>query len=152
MLYGSKGCGREIPAGCKWHICRYCKCTLFDGRQVIEVTDLADAGVRTQYKADKTSLHEQERDTAKYWLKNNVRLAFLGLENQTNTDKTMPLRVIGYDGVIYGSQLLKDDKEDTARESFYPVITMVLYFGEKPWNGPTSLVDYLEISEELNPL
>ena len=61
----------------------------------------------------------------------------------------MPLRVIGYDGASYRSQVLdirqkakKETEElkeeidnrisgDTERKDRYPVVTIILYFGEK---------------------
>ena len=74
------------------------------------------------YKAD-GKIHGQDRDVSKYWKKADgsgisLRLAFLGIENQTNYDKEMPLRVISYDGAAYRAQLGQDIK--------YPVITLVL--------------------------
>lgn len=48
----------------------------------------------------------------------------------------MPLRIINYDGVSYRSQIKKKSKKR------YPVITIVLYFGEKqPWKYSTHLMD-----------
>ena len=44
-----------------------------------------------------------------------------GIENQTVLEKRMPVRVFGYEGASYRSQLT--DKRVA------PVITMVLYFG-----------------------
>ena len=60
----------------------------------------------------------------------------------------MPLRVIGYDGAEYRAQLLGDN--DTG--SRYPVVTLVLYFGhEKPWSGPLSLKERLNVPKEFEP-
>lgn len=57
--------------------------TIFNGRQVIIPESLADAISSSQYKFDQ-KLHEQIRDVAKYWNgENNIRLVFLGIENQT---------------------------------------------------------------------
>ena len=76
-------------------------------------------------------MHEQERDVAKYWIRGEkgervrVRVAFLGIENQTKYDKDMALRVIGYDGAAYRAELSVEDR--------YPVLTIVLYFGDQPW-------------------
>ena len=44
-----------------------------------------------------------------------------GIENQTVSENRMPVRVFGYEGASYRSQLT--DKRVA------PVITMVLYFG-----------------------
>ena len=64
---------------------------LFHGEPVISETSLSDAQPLSMYKAD-GKLHEQERDVAKYWNKAattriNVRIAFLGFENQTKYEK-----------------------------------------------------------------
>ena len=79
--------------------------TIFNGRQIIIPESLADAISSSQYKFDQ-KLHEQIRDVAKYWNgENNIRLVFLGIENQTKIDKDMPLRVMEYDGAAYRNQL-----------------------------------------------
>ena len=54
----------------------------------------------------------------------------------------MPLRVIGYDGAAYRSQLGGEDR--------YPVITLGLYFGEKRWKK-YSLHDCVNVPEALLP-
>ena len=127
---------------------------LFDGRQIIAEDDLAEAGPRSLYKAD-GKLHEQERDTAKYWKNGTIRIALYGMENQTNPDKDMPLRLYGYDGAAYRAQLLADkdsDKNAEDKTPRYPVITLVLYFGyKKHWNKPLTLLECLDIPEELTP-
>lgn len=58
----------------------------------------------------------------------------------------MPLRIMGYDGQSYRSQLLKGNKKRTSR---YPIVTLVLYFGMKQWNAPQSLHDCLTIPKGM---
>jgi hypothetical protein len=73
-------------------------------------------------------------------------VACIGFENQTASDPNMPLRVMGYDGAEYRAQLLGNS------ENLYPVVTLVLYFGhDKPWNGPLSLKERLNIPKEFEP-
>ena len=55
---------------------------LFDGKQVISAGDLEEQSPRAAYKAD-GKIREIERDVAKRWIKNNIQIACLGLENQT---------------------------------------------------------------------
>lgn len=113
----------------------------------------------SQYKADDSKLHEQERDVAKFYLDDEclIRLALLGIENQTAIDDDMPLRVIGYDGAAYRWQLNADKKQADGQEERkekvkrYPVITVVLYFGDKPWKKPRCLYDRLVIPDRLRP-
>ena len=120
---------------------------LFQGRQVIQEYTLTDAQPYSMYKTD-GKLHEQERDVAKYWNKTtssriSVRIALLGFENQSKYEKDMPLRVMGYDGTAYRAELYHEER--------YPVITLVLYFGNEPWGKNRSLYDAIEIPEEFKP-
>ena len=117
---------------------------LFNGKREVKEEELAETGTESQYKADDSVLHAQERDVAKYWKKGKIRLALYGLENQTTIDYKMPMRILNYDGMSYRSQLLKDENE------VYPVITLVLYFGtERQWKKPLSLYEMFSVPEEL---
>ena len=119
---------------------------VFNGKQVVQPADLENALVHAQYKAENGRLHEEERDVAKYWKKENVAIAFYGIENQVKVDEHMPFRIIGYDGASYRSQLLDKGK------SIVPVATFVLYFGtERRWNYKKSIKEIVEIPDELEP-
>ena len=116
---------------------------LFKGRAVLQEEELIDAQPFSMYKAD-GEFHEQERDVSKYWITKdgdriNVRIAFLGIENQTDYDSDMPLRVIGYDGAAYRAELTESDR--------YPIITLVLYFGSSHWGKNRTLYDAVHVPE-----
>ena len=120
---------------------------LFAGEPVIQEQMLEDAQPVSAIKAD-GKMREQDRDVAKYWIAESearirVRLAFLGIENQTEYDKDMPLRVIGYDGAAYRAELGQKDR--------YPVLTLVLYFGDKAWGRNHSLYDAIAVPERMKP-
>ena len=119
---------------------------LFDGEPVIDEKALVDATPTSMYKLD-GGVHEEERDVAKYWVKQgekvNVRISLLGMENQTKYDPDMPLRVMGYDGAAYRAELAGKDR--------YPVVTLVLNFSTKRWGKAKSLYDCLNVPEELRP-
>lgn len=53
---------------------------------------------------------------------------------------------MSYAGASYTQQLL----DDTTKQR-YPVITLVLYFGEKHWNKPKTLLECVNLPEELKP-
>lgn len=115
---------------------------LFDGREVIKPTELEDQLPRSAYKSD-GKLREMERDVAKRWKNGSVRIACIGMENQTAVDTYMPLRIIGYDGAEYRAQY-------DLNGSKYPVVTFILYFGsERKWDGEISLKQCLNIPAEL---
>lgn len=119
---------------------------LFHGKRCVQEQELEEESPNSSYKSD-GKLHAQERDVAKYWRKGLVRIALYGLENQTDVDSDMPLRLFSYDGAAYRGQLLA--KESLRR---YPVVTLVLYFEyRKRWKTPRTLFDCLMIPEELKP-
>ncbi len=118
---------------------------LLKRQYLIRPEELEDRGTKDFYKSN-GMLHELERDVVKRWKKGEVRLACIGIENQTAVDPDMALRVIGYDGATYREQLL-DKKERNKR---YPVITMVLYFGyRRRWDKPLTILEQTEVPEGL---
>ena len=64
----------------------------------------------------------------------------------------MPFRVMLYDMITYHQQFMHQDRDK--RKSFHPipVLTLVLYSGDKTWHQPYSLVDRMEVPEELKGL
>ena len=120
---------------------------LFCGKRVVEEETLFDAVTDSALKID-GRVRFQDRDVAKYWKDSKINIALLGIENQTNPDKFMPLRVMGYDGLEYTRQVRKECNG----ESKHPVITLVLYLGyDKKWTYPKNLFGVLDIDEELKP-
>ena len=130
----------------------------------VEPDELLDTGARTVYKSS-GELREQERDVAKLWKRREVIFCLFGLENQTRVDRFMPLRVQGYEGGDVRFQLARRDDElrsarragDEARlrqlreMKFYPVVTLVLYYGMGHWTGPRSVLECMDVAEELRP-
>lgn len=124
---------------------------LFNGKQYVKEDELEEENPNSSYKTD-GKLHAQERDVAKYWRKGLVRIALYGLENQTNIDSDMPLRLFSYDGAAYRGQLLADKEMEGKSVQRYPVVTLVLYFGyQKHWKTPRTLYDCLDIPKEIKP-
>ena len=129
---------------------------VYQGTREIARDALESAASRSVYKAD-GRIREQERDVAKYWRNVKFRIAMFGVENQTEAEDDMPLRVIGYDGAAYRDQIYfeKDGngKWSRNRNPRYPVVTLVLYFGyRKHWDKALSLYEALaDFPEELRP-
>ena len=120
---------------------------LFNGKEVINEDGLATTKDKSYYKIG-TEIHEQERDVSKFYNDKEIRIAFLGIEHQTEPDKYMPLRVLSYDGSIYKAQISNSEYNN---DNKYPVITLVLYFGFDKWNYGKSLYDAVSISDEWKP-
>ena len=117
---------------------------LFDGKELIKPEELENSKDKSRFKATDGTIKEQERDVSKWWRKNKIRLAFLGVENQTKPDPKICLRLYGYDGAVYKSEYYENVQ--------YPVITIVLYFNYKRhWKGPKRLLQGMQVPNELKP-
>lgn len=118
---------------------------LYDGEDVIKENELETVTAKDTYTVEH-QIHEVERDVAKRWRHHSLHISLIGLENQTDPDYKMPLRVICYDGASYRAQLNAEDPKKT-----YPVITLVLYMGtEKHWTAPKHLTDCFKYDERLS--
>ena len=90
----------------------------------------------------------------------------LGVENQAGIHYAMPVRCMVYDGLQYYSQiktaskinrnnkgimLSKDEYVSGFANSdrILPVITLVVYFGNKPWDGPKSLHEMMDLDDPV---
>ena len=137
---------------------------LSGSRRRVNPKDLVDAKARTMYKSD-DGIHEQERDVSKLWKRGNIVFCFLGMENQTEPDGDMPVRLFGYDAADYRGQLARRDAEiraareagDTERarelkeEKLYPVVTIVLNYSLTRWSKAKNLLERVKVPRVLAP-
>jgi|GEM_PF-73179 len=140
---------------------------IFNGRQIVEESELFDLSGWSHYKADDSRHRYQDRDVVKLWKKKNVVISLIGIENQDVPDKDMVFRVLSYDGASYKTQLAKKDEDkrkhlkdkknteiiETDKEDekdIFPVITFVVYYGEEEWKYETTLKKRLKIGDELD--
>ena len=118
---------------------------LYDGEDVIKENELETVTAKDTYTVEQ-QIHEVERDVAKRWRHHSLHISLIGLENQTDPDYKMPMRVICYDGASYRAQLNAEESKKT-----YPVITLVLYMGtEKRWTAPKQLTDCFKYDGRLS--
>lgn len=145
---------------------------LFDGKQVIKPKELEDLDTEESSVFEHKEYAESigaSRDTVKIRKKSTVygvEFVILGMEGQEHIHYAMPMRVMGYDYAAYQKQYVDNAaKYKTAKslteeeylskmkkdDRLVPVITVVVYYGEKPWDGAVSLHGMLHISEEMKP-
>lgn len=149
---------------------------LFEGKQVIQPEDLEDLDTEGSFILEHKNLFEgiqAARDNIKICkrsTRHGVAFVMLGNEAQEHIHYAMPLRLMGYDYGTYKKQYdekarkyrndpeLKQTLEDDEllsgmkrTDRLIPVITLVVYYGEHPWDGATSLHEMLTIDEELTP-
>ena len=143
---------------------------LFDGRQVILPEELEDVDTEEStvlehkeyaesIKASRDNIKIQKKSTV-----HGVQFVLLGLESQEHIHYAMPMRIMGYDYGSYKKQYDSNAKKYQSSEGLeedeflskmkktdklIPVITVVVYYGEKPWDGAESLHEMLNIPEEM---
>lgn len=143
---------------------------LFDGESVIKADELEDADTEESTVLENKEYVESiqaSRDVIKIQKKSKtlgVEFVMYGLENQERIHYAMPMRVMGYDYMAYKKQYDSnskkyqnskgmDEDEYLSRmkrtDKFTPVITVVVYYGEKPWDGATSLHGMLNIPPKM---
>ena len=143
---------------------------LFDGKQMIKPDELEEMDTEEstilEHREYADSL-QASRDSIKIQKKSSVygvQLVLFGLENQEHIHYAMPMRVMGLDYAAYKKQYENnakryknsdgmDDEEYLSKmkmeDKFIPVITIVVYYGEKPWDGAKTLHEMLKIPPEI---
>lgn len=119
---------------------------LMFGKNVIDESRLRDGATESRYKDDNGLNRDQRRDVMKTYLdKYRMELAFIGIDNQTEVDKYIPVRILGYDYGKYRRQV------DEKTFPLIPVITLVLNLSNTRWSGCKSLADITNVPEEFAP-
>lgn len=141
---------------------------IFHGKQVIKPEDLTErdtdmSGI-IQFKGYQETL-ERTRDVVKK-MAYGVEFAVLGIESQQKIHYAMPLRTMLYDSLGYLKEyqeitrIRKAERGKMTEDEFlskmkkedrlHPIISIVLYYSEKSWDGPTCLRDMIvEMPEEM---
>ena len=77
---------------------------LFHGRSVIHAGQLETARDRDAYPSA-AGLREKERDVSKLVRGDGIVVSLIGIENQSRADRTMVLRVMGYDALAVSDRV-----------------------------------------------
>lgn len=139
---------------------------LFDGRIKIMPDDLREEDpveLAIIQKSRKIFANQKVRDILKKCIikhTDEATFVLLGIENQSDIHYAMPVKNLVYDALNYAEQVeaIKKahlaNKDYTSNDEFLsgfgktdkirPVITLVIYFGEKPWDGPRSLFEMMD--------
>ena len=137
---------------------------VFQGEQVVlpEELELTETETDLLLKEKSGTIKEvqRHRDIAMRW-KKGAQFVLLACENQQRVHYAMPIRNMLYDSLSYTAQVKQmhpKKREKLSRDEFlskfsktdkiYPVITLVLYYGENPWDGGLDLYGMFQ-SEQL---
>ena len=136
--------------------------TVFNGKQVLKPDKLTEMDTDVSATIQSKNYNEsitRNRDVVKK-MSDGVEFNILGLEIQDKTHYAMPLRTMTYDALGYIKEYndikkhhkLNKDSFSSHEEflsginksdRFHPIITLVLYYGESLWDGPTCLSDMM---------
>ena len=120
--------------------------TLVFGRRYLKEERLDDGSTESVYRAEDGSHRNQYRDILKHYRDQaNLQISSFGIENQSDTDRMMPVRVMNYDAASYLEQA------KAGRKRIAPVLTIVLNMSERRWCKEKSLHDLIETDMELLP-
>ena len=145
-----------------------CNGFLYHGKQVIQPEQLHPLDPdyvalileqETKSKTENLTTKAKKRDILKSvsaMATDNAAYLIIGIEHQQNIHYAMPVRNMMYDAMEYERQLQeiteahRNNKEYEAftsgfqkKDELLPVITIVVYLGSKPWDGPMSLHDMM---------
>ena len=131
------------------------------GEQVVGKGDLHELDSR---------IGQKSRDLLREVVFGN-NIAVIGIENQEHVDYSMPQRMLLYEAKVYEkltASIQADVKKDSSGisaseylgrfrkdDKFHPHATLVLYYGQEPWDGEKHLhkiIDFTDIPESLQKL
>ena len=133
----------------------------FGGEEILVAEELLPEDGAVQ-KADRKTVIERLRDVVKKHTKDGSTYALYVLENQTNVDYAMLIRIMVEESLTYDRQVkeirkrnkekygnsLKEDEFVCGfrrKDRLSPVFTLVVYWGDKEWDAATSLRELVDI-------
>ncbi|MEE1192416.1 MAG: hypothetical protein UHO63_08780 [Blautia sp.] len=144
---------------------------MFQGEEVLRAEELqemdTDVSGIIQLKDHAESLM-RIRDVVKK-MAFGVEFVVFGIESQQNIHYAMPLRTMLYDGMGYlkeYQEITRSHKAEKAAMSkaeflsgmkkedrLHPILSIVIYYSEEPWDGPLCLKDMMvEMPEEIRKI
>lgn len=136
---------------------------IYQGQQVVQTKDVQELN-RTVSRIGKSSKKIQAHITTADVIRevhHDMYVTIFIMENQTDIHYAMPVRIMNAESAYYHRQWRrianqhqqdKDLKDAEYLSGFgkedklTPVITLVVYWGNEPWDGPRCLKDMLDVS------
>lgn len=141
---------------------------LFRGKQWVKKEDLSETDTTIRKVEEETGKNPEEmfRDQLKCW-NYNGKIYILGVEAEQNVHYGIPVRIMNYDAGQYNCEYKKrkrnhrHKKDLTSKEyiaglgteeRLYPVLSMVLYLGDKTWDACSCLSELCDLRDESSEL
>ncbi|MBO7340122.1 MAG: Rpn family recombination-promoting nuclease/putative transposase [Lachnospiraceae bacterium] len=137
----------------------------FGGKRVVDPGELEEMPARTQERTDEGDARSLYRDV-RMKLHRGTSFVLLAVENQSEVDWEMPLRILRYNAADYQRQLeeIHEDKRRRREEKglrrnrlkeklgkgdrLRPIYVVCFYHGTGEWTGPSSLSDLMDFGED----
>lgn len=136
---GNKDKTEKLFVACRDVFAEFINSLVYQGEEIIKEKDLLQGPTESIYGGAGTKLSSQFQDYSMYDVRGGSPRALYTLENQSSVDAQMPLRCAGYEGAAYRRQY-----GPGSGQGIYPVISVVLNWGETPWNAATSVRELLD--------
>ena len=145
---------------------------VFSGDQVISGSDILDksaAATGVIHKLKDLFAFQKYRDAVRKVVL-GTNFVVIGLEHQDAIHYAMPVRILIEDAAGYDEQMRRIQRKNrklkglqkgeflgrfSKDDQLHAVFTIVLYYGEMPWDGPkdlSSLIDFGSVPEQLQNL
>ena len=130
------------------HFASFSNAILFDEKQVIHPERLVRYENDTSFIINDTKSVEDEKRRRDIVVKTDIGgiYCLFSIEHQSSIDQEMVIRCGNYEMVEYLKQL-----KNKKNKRLVPQVMIVFYTGDKKWNAPVKLSNYLDIPEELKP-
>lgn len=146
---------------------------IFDGKQIVTEKQFYSQDTREVGKSRRGSLTVKKKKNIQRFRDGVKRVAFgtsftiIALEHQDKIHRGMPVRIMVEDALSYDRQMKKIQKQNrekgvldkndyisslTSTDVLTPVITIVIYYGEKPWDIAKDIyeiLDHKNLPEEI---
>lgn len=137
------------------HFCDFMNGVLFDGEEFLTPEKFTDLPTELQLVRKTEDGHHQPEvlhrfcDLAKRYDMGNESVIFV-MENQTEVDFSMPLRVFVEDALMYNGQCRQSSGHRLCRDDRLElVITVVFYYGGQRWTAKTSMRDLIAVPDTI---
>ena len=137
---------------------------ILEGHGTLKEEDLIAMPTRAYRRKMDGELQSGMRDVRKIACGSSRFRLICALENQTGIDHTMPERIMGYEYAGYEEQvkILMEENEKRRKsagskrifkkQKLAPIVTGVLYFGEKSWTYPRTLHEMIQFPEGMEDI
>jgi len=144
---GNKDKAEKLFVACRDVFAELVNVLMYQGEKVLAEDMMLPGPTESIYPGRDAELSGQFQDYSMYEVEGGEIRALYTLENQSCVDYQMALRQAGYEGAAYRRQYgqrKREREKPSERQGIYPVISMVLNWGEKRWTVATAVHDLID--------